>query len=1041
MKQVQYVKYNKMRREAFQIKTQIVWENGVRYVEKIAIRPEGGAHIRRFVQSYEQLSRIFTRVTFLKPELTGEGMRYDYLTGDTLDERLAGRIAAGEKPEAVLGDALAELLSVKEGSLAPFEKTDRFTEVFGTVKTMEDQALPISNIDMLFENIMIEPGDRWVCMDYEWVFDFPVPVNYVRYRTLVYFYRKHENLFAGRLDQTGLLERCGITRPMAIQFMKMEKGFQAYVHGEENAYIYTNRYVKAVKPFEKTIYEYENTIEGLHTAVQLKENHIQNLTAMIAAQDAALHKYDGVKRIAKKLGAKPVYHGMKTVYKAGKKLLHGDAEAEMEAGSGVGSGDAGGAGTAGAGASGRSSGDAAQSAGNTRPVPRIGVLPDDPKQREKVLRKWTADLRFACVEHPRVSIIIPVYNQIDYTIQCLRSILANTADVTYEIIIADDRSTDETVRLTSLVKGIQVQRTPQNSGFLLNCNHAARHARGQYVLFLNNDTEVRPGWLSSLVTLIESDPTIGMVGSKFIYPDGRLNEAGGILWSNGTGWNYGRFDDPAKAAYNFVRDVDYISGASILLSRRLWEQLGGFDERFAPAYCEDADLAFAVRDAGYRVVYQPLSEVIHYEGVSNGTDLNSGMKRYQVENFKKLREKWAEEFSLQTDYSDPPCLFPARERHYGKKTVLVIDHYVPTYDKDAGSRSTFQFIQMFIHHGYTVKFIGDNFNHEEPYTTTLLQMGVEVLYGDEFRDGRILNWIEANQEWIDFAFMNRPHITAKYIDFIREHTNIKCIYYGHDLHFLREMREYELTRDPKRKEDSDHWRKQEFAIMHKAAAVYYPSTMEVEAIKAADPSIPVKAVSVYNYDTFRNEAEIPRNFQARTGFMFIGGFAHRPNVDAVQWFVKEIYPAVKKALGNVPFYIAGSRPPREITELDGTDGAGNPGAIVVKGFVSDEELQRLYDTCRLVVCPLRFGAGVKGKVIESVYNGIPMITTSIGAEGIPEIRSVVAVEDEAEAFAEKTIAMYQDTEGLKDISVRSQVYIKEYFSQDAQWRTVEEDFQ
>jgi glycosyltransferase involved in cell wall biosynthesis len=145
-------------------------------------------------------------------------------------------------------------------------------------------------------------------------------------------------------------------------------------------------------------------------------------------------------------------------------------------------------------------------------------------------------------------------------------------------------------------------------------------------------------------------------------------------------------------------------------------------------------------------------------------------------------------------------------------------------------------------------------------------------------------------------------------------------------------------------------------------------------------------------------------------------------------------------LGEVPFYIAGSRPPREITELNGTDGAGHPGAIVVKGFVSDQELQHLYDTCRLVVCPLRFGAGVKGKVIESIYNGIPMITTSIGAEGIPEIRTVVAVEDEAEAFAQKTIAMYRDTEGLKATSLKSQIYIKEYFSQDAQWRTVEEDF-
>ncbi len=324
-------------------------------------------------------------------------------------------------------------------------------------------------------------------------------------------------------------------------------------------------------------------------------------------------------------------------------------------------------------------------------------------------------------------------------------------------------------------------------------------------------------------------------------------------------------------------------------------------------------------------------------------------------------------------------------------------------------------------------------------------MGVEVLYGDEYRDGRILNWIETNGEYIDFAFINRPHIAVKYLTFIREHTNIRCIYYGHDLHYMRIGREAELTGDPKLQEESDNWRKMEYSVMHNVEAVYYPSTAEEEIIRKADPQIPVKSVSVYSYDVFRSAEEIPSDFAARKGFLFVGGFAHDPNRDAVQWLTEEIYPRMRALLGEesaaqIPFYIVGSQAPREITQLDGTDGQGHPGAIVVKGYVSDEELKELYDTCRLVVCPLRFGAGVKGKVIESIYNGIPMITTSIGAEGIPDVRDVVTVEDEAEAFAEEAVSLYSDPGRLARISKETQVYIKNHFSMDALWDKVKEDF-
>ena len=628
--------------------------------------------------------------------------------------------------------------------------------------------------------------------------------------------------------------------------------------------------------------------------------------------------------------------------------------------------------------------------------------------------------------------VIPVYNQIHYTYACLVSILENTPDVSYEIIIADDVSTDATRELSRYAENVVICRNETNQGFLRNCNNAAKKARGKYIMFLNNDTQVTPGWLSSLVDLIGSDPSIGMVGSKLVYPDGRLQEAGGIIWSDGSGWNYGRLDDPDKAEYNYVKDVDYISGAAILLSRKLWNQIGGFDDRFAPAYCEDSDLAFEVRKAGLRVVYQPLSKVIHFEGVSNGTDVNgTGLKRYQVENSRKLKEKWAEEFKKQCVNTGNPNPFRARERSQGKPVILVVDQYVPPFDKGAGSKTTYQYLKMFLKKGYVVKFLGDNFLHEEPYSTVLQQMGVEILYGPEYQAG-IWDWIMKNKDEIDFAYLNRPHIAVKYVDFLKQNTDIKIIYYGHDLHFLREYREYELTGDIQKKRDSDYWKSIEFSLMEKAAAAYYPSYVEEEAIHAVKPELPVKAITAYVYETFLENIDM--DFAKREGLLFVGGFAHPPNADAVLWFAKEVFPLIREKL-DATLYVVGSKVTEEIRALE-QSGSG----IVVKGFVSEEELAALYAGCRLVVVPLRYGAGVKGKVVEAVYNGSVIVTTSIGAEGIPEAGDIMRIADEPEDFAGAVVSLYNDPDTCAAMCRKTQAYIREHFSVDAAWKVIEEDF-
>ena len=637
-------------------------------------------------------------------------------------------------------------------------------------------------------------------------------------------------------------------------------------------------------------------------------------------------------------------------------------------------------------------------------------------------------LVFPIYKNPAVSIVIPVYNQFSYTYGCLKAVLMQTDNVEYEIILADDCSTDMTSDIASYAENITVSRTAGNLGFLKNCNQAASEAKGRYIVFLNNDTNVQREWLSSLVGLMEPDKEIGMAGSKLVYPDGKLQEAGGILWNDGSAWNYGHGKNPEAPEYNYVKDADYISGAGIMIRKELWQEIGGFDERYAPAYCEDSDLAFEVRKRGFRVVYQPLSIIVHYEGISNGRDLSSGMKAYQVENSRKFFEKWEKELT-EFGFPNGQNVFDARDRSRNKPTLLMIDHYVPQFDRDAGSRTVYQYLKLFLSRGFNVKFIGDNYFRHEPYCTALQQMGIEVLYGPYYAK-EWKKWIKTNAECFDFVFINRPHITQKYVDFIKFNTSARILYYGHDLHFLRETREYELNHNPETLEAANEWKKKEFEIMKKVDRIYYPSEIEVKEIAAVDPSVHAKAIPAYlfeNIETVRYEAG------ERRDIMFVGGFAHRPNVDAVLWLASEIFPRVQELSPDLTIYILGSNPPPEIKALHSEH-------FVIKGFVSDEELIRMYRSTRFSVVPLRYGAGIKGKVIESMYYGCPVMTTSVGAEGIPDAGDVMVIEDDPSCFAGHLVELYENGKELKRLSESYSEYIRSNYTPEKAWEIVGPDF-
>lgn len=624
-------------------------------------------------------------------------------------------------------------------------------------------------------------------------------------------------------------------------------------------------------------------------------------------------------------------------------------------------------------------------------------------------------------EFPIVSIVIPAYNAWSMNYKCIAAIKENTLGVAYEVILADDASKDLTRRASDFIWNLKVVRNEKNRGFLDNCNHATESADGKYIVFLNNDTEVKAGWLGSMVELMEKDESIGMTGSKLIYPNGQLQEAGGILWKDASAWNFGHKQDPEASEFNYVKEADYISGAAIMIRQKLWKEIGGFDQRYSPAYCEDSDLAFEVRKHGYKVVYQPLSEVVHYEGYSHGQEsggvIESGsIKEYQILNNVKFRQKWKDVLEKE-HFPNGENVFWAKDRTAEKKTILIVDHYVPHIDKDAGSKTVFQYLKMFAALNYNIKFIGDNFYRHEPYTTILQQMGIEVLYGPYYAN-HWQDWIMANKDKFDFVLLNRPHITVKYIDFIKENTNAKILYYGHDLHFIRDLKQYELEKNPELLESSNKWKEIETGIYNKVDIVLTPSEDERRTIETLGVKSKVRAIKPYIFDQL---GEPIHTFASRKDLLFVGGFGHTPNVDAVLWFIKDVWPLIKQELPAIKFLVAGSNVPASIAAMASSD-------IDIKGHVSDKELQDLYNQVRQVIVPLRYGAGVKGKTVEALSNGLPLATTSFGAEGLPGETPFLPAYDNATDFAKEVVRVYKmSDEELSNLSKQEIDYIRKYF--------------
>lgn len=641
-------------------------------------------------------------------------------------------------------------------------------------------------------------------------------------------------------------------------------------------------------------------------------------------------------------------------------------------------------------------------------------------------------------KRPDASIIIPAYNNFLDTLLCLTSILESESASSFEIIIADDGSSDATAEILPSIGGVvRHLRQPRNLGFLNNCNVAAETAQGTTIVLLNNDTLVLPNWLDALLAPLHQPEPVGFVGSKLICWDGTLQEAGGIFWRDGSAWNFGRGQNPLAPEFNYLKDVDYCSGASIAVPAALWRQLDGFDRLYSPAYCEDADLAFRVREAGYKVLYTPSSEVIHHEGRSHGRDTDSGIKSYQVESLARLRDRW-DKVLVKEHFPNGQNALVARDRSRDRIHVLVIDHYVPTWDQDAGSRSMYQYLEIFLDLGFQVTFWPDNLHRDPIYAPALQALGVEVIYGPRFVDGFESFMVERGGLY-DAVLLSRPEVADRYLSLIRKHSVARVLFYGHDLHFRRMEAGLNLGLpvDRQRIEEMKHL---ELRICGASDVVFYPDPDEVAFIADHVPSaVVVLPNPVFVFDEAEiesNKARLPMIGKQGHHLLFVGGFNHEPNREGLAWFIADVFPRVVDRVPDVTLKIAGSNPTPDVTAM-------SSDRVAILGRVSDEELDGLYDECAVAIAPLRYGAGVKGKVIEAMARGVPVVTTPTGAQGISSPYDALFIGETAQDMAEELVRALIDREEAARRAGQGLKFIKRHYGRSALsevfWRLIVDD--
>jgi GT2 family glycosyltransferase len=601
-------------------------------------------------------------------------------------------------------------------------------------------------------------------------------------------------------------------------------------------------------------------------------------------------------------------------------------------------------------------------------------------------------------ERPVISILLVLYNRAELTLQCLYSIL-NGNSKPYEVIIVDNASTDETSDLLAQVKGAQIIKNERNVHYLLACNQASSKAQGEYLLLLNNDAQLQPHTVSAALETFESSKDIGAVGGKIILPDGTLQEAGNIVWNDGSCLGYGRGDSPFNPACMFRRDVDYCSAAFLLTKRDLFLTDGGFDEAYTPAYYEETDYCVRLWKRGKRVVYDPNATVLHYEFASSAsgkTAIELQTKHRKI--FASQHREW-----LEQQYPSTESILAARSRQrQGARRILFLDDRVPHIALGSGWPRSNRIIRELVKLGHFVTCYPLSFPQEDwsrVYEDIPPEVEVMINHGLP----QLENFLSQRAGYYDRILISRPHNMAIVKSLLNRRPDLSAgaqiIYDAEALVSLRRIEQLRLRGNRVSASEREKMLDEEIKLADGCDKIICVSAREGQEFFRRG----FKRVHTLGHGI--ELSPTPNDFAARRNILLVGAVhtSDSPNADSLLWFSQSILPKIRRKLAAVDFIIAGFVHPRVEERLQ------DNAHVQLKGQIKD--LSDIYDHARVFVAPTRFSAGIPLKIYEAAAHGLPTVATSLAGFQLDWTNGEeLLLADDDENFAAACIQLYRDQE-------------------------------